>query len=131
MHSKSENLNIRLRVIFSLFLLKVVSWIAELIAYGTGSLTEASYPIVILETVSSILTFIIFVCKANVWQLFKKKCPCLERLEKILPCCKQSPDRQNSCNATHSTMVSSRELLHQELSVCVSRSRIDAVNIPL
>lgn len=104
---------------------------AELVAYGTGSISQASYPIVIVETIASILTFIIFVCKSNVWQLFKKKCPCLERVEKLLPCFnQQSSNRQSSCNAS-STMLSSREILHRELSVSVSRSRKDAVNIPL
>ncbi|KAK4015771.1 hypothetical protein OUZ56_030743 [Daphnia magna] len=113
----------RLRVIFGLFVLKIVSWLAEFIAYTIGCLNEAAYAIDVIETLSSVLTFAIFVCKPNVWRLFKQKCPCLERLERVLP---QSANANNRCSTvpTLSTNVSSRDLLHTDLIKSISsRSR--------
>ncbi|XP_057373380.1 G-protein coupled receptor Mth2-like [Daphnia carinata] len=109
----------RLRVIFGLFVLKIVSWLAEFITYAIGCLNEASYAIDVIETLSSVLTFAIFVCKPNVWRLFKQKCPCLERLERILP---YSANANNRCSTvpTLSTNVSSREHLHADLIKSIS-----------
>lgn len=112
-----------LRVIFALFVLKIVSWIAEFVAYGTGTLTKAAYAIDVIEALSSVLTFAIFVCKTNIWNFFKKKCPCLGRLENRFPNYTKQSANRHSNTLTASTAVSTRELFHLDLVKTLSRSR--------
>ena len=119
-----------MQVIFGLFVLKMVSWIAEFVAYAVGCLIVMAYVIDVVETFSSALTFAIFVCKSNVWELLKKKWPCLVRFERYLPYFKR-PANRGSTQATVSTFVSSRELLHIDLVKSLSKSRRETVNIPV
>ena len=109
-----------LRVIFGLFVLKIVSWLAEFIAYAIGCLNEAAFTIDVIETLSSVLTFAIFVCKPNVWRLFKQKCPCLERVERLFPYYSANSASRFSHQATASTNISSREILHNDLMKSLS-----------
>jgi hypothetical protein len=111
-----------LRVIFGLFVLKIVSWLAEFVAYAIGCLNEAAFVIDVIETSSSVLTFAIFVCKPNVWRLFKQKCPCLERLERARPYSANYANRSSN-QLTASTNISSREILHSDLIKTLSQRR--------
>lgn len=82
----------RFRVISSLFVLMGVPWIMEFISFITkGNGNDNSISIWIFTDVLNILTglfiFIIFICKPKVWKLLKSRLPWLERFSSrfVLP----------------------------------------------
>lgn len=77
----------RFRVIFSLFILMGVFWIMEVVSFAAGGSAYIWIPTDILNILTGVFIFIIFVCKPNVWKLLKNKIPCLKRLDRCCPSC--------------------------------------------
>ena len=62
-----------------------VSWMMEVISFAVGGSAYIWIPTDILNILTGVFIFIIFVCKPNVWKLLKVKCPCLEQLDSCCP----------------------------------------------
>ncbi|XP_057366331.1 LOW QUALITY PROTEIN: G-protein coupled receptor Mth2-like [Daphnia carinata] len=87
----------KFRVIFSLFILMGVSWMMEVISFAVGGSAYIWIPTDILNILTGVFIFVIFVCKPNVWKLLKLKCPCLKRLDR---CCPSYMTRSNTRQGT-------------------------------
>ena len=98
----------RFRVIFSLFILMGVSWMMEVISFAVGGSAYIWIPTDILNILTGVFFFVIFVCKPNVWKLLKLKCPCLKRLDR---CCPSYMTRSNTRQAT-TTRSTMKEVSH-------------------
>lgn len=77
--------NDRFRVIFSLFILMGVSWMTEIISYAVGGDAYNWMFTDILNILTGVFIFFIFVCKPNVWKLLKLKFACMEKLDVCCP----------------------------------------------
>lgn len=69
--------NYSLRVILSLFLLMGALWMTESFSFIVEESLLTLVVTDILNILSGVFIFSIFVCKKAVWQLLAKKCPCL------------------------------------------------------
>lgn len=98
----------RFRVIFSLFILMGVSWMMEVISFAVGGSAYIWIPTDILNILTGVFIFVIFVCKPNVWKLLKLKCPCLKRLD---GCCPSYMTRSNTRQGT-TTRSTIKEVSH-------------------
>ena len=74
----------RFRIILSLFVLMGVSWLMEVISFAVGGLSYFWIPSDILNILTPVFIFVIFVCKRKIWLLLKQKCSPLERVEKLV-----------------------------------------------
>ncbi len=101
-------LEYRFRVIFSLFILMGVSWMMEVISFAVGGSAYIWIPTDILNILTGVFIFVIFVCKPNVWKLLKLKCPCLKRLDR---CCPSYMTRSNTRQGT-TTRSTIKEVSH-------------------
>ena len=70
----------RFRVVVSLFFLKGLSWIMEIISFAIGGSAFIWMASDVWNILSGIFIFVILVCKPNVWKMLKAKFPCLKRL---------------------------------------------------
>ncbi|XP_046644908.1 G-protein coupled receptor Mth2-like isoform X2 [Daphnia pulicaria] len=98
----------KFRVIFSLFILMGVSWMMEVISFAVGGSAYIWIPTDILNILTGVFIFVIFVCKPNVWKLLKLKCPCLKRLD---GCCPSYMTRSNTRQGT-TTRSTIKEVSH-------------------
>lgn len=57
-----------------------VSWLTEIISYAVGGDAYNWFFTDIINILTGVYVFVIFVCKPKVWKLLKLKFPCLERL---------------------------------------------------
>lgn len=95
-------------MIFSLFILMGVSWMMEVISFAVGGSAYIWIPTDILNILTGVFIFVIFVCKPNVWKLLKLKCPCLKRLDR---CCPSYMTRSNTRHGT-TTRSTIKEVSH-------------------
>ena len=57
---------------------------SEIISFAVGGLEYIWIPTDILNILTGIFIFIIFVCKRNVWKLLKQKCEPLDRFDRYV-----------------------------------------------
>lgn len=106
----------RFRVIFSLFILMGVSWMMEVISFAVGGSAYIWIPTDILNILTGVFIFVIFVCKPNVWKLLKTKCPCLEGLDRCCPSfMKRSNTRQGTTTRSTPNEVSVTKSLNNQV----------------
>ena len=106
-------------MIFSLFILMGLSWMMEVISFAVGGSAYIWIPTDIINILTGVFIFVIFVCKPNVWKLLKLKCPCLEGLDACCPSyMKRANTRQGTTTTTRSTRneVSVTKSLNNQLS---------------
>lgn len=77
----------RFRFIFILFVLMGMSWMTEVISFAVGGSPYLWIPTDILNILTGVFIFVIFVCNANVWSLLKRKYPILKELDDFCPSC--------------------------------------------
>lgn len=94
----------RFRVIFSLFILMGVSWMTEIISYAVGGKAYDWFFTDILNILTGVFIFFIFVCKPNVWKLLKLKCPCLKKLDRCCPSVMRTSGGSTRQGTTRSTL---------------------------
>lgn len=82
---KSVHAKQNLRLIFSLFILMGVTWTMEVASFAIGGSAYFWIPTDILNILTAIFIFYIFVCKPNVWNLLKLKFPWLKALDRCCP----------------------------------------------
>lgn len=104
----------RFRVIFSLFILMGVSWMMEVISFAVGGPAYFWIPTDILNILTGVFIFVIFVCKPNVWKLLKVKCPCLQRLDS---CCPSYMTRSNTRQGTTTRSTRNDVSVNKSLNV--------------
>ena len=73
-------LSCRFRIIFSLFLLMGVSWMNELISFVAKGPSSVWIFTDVLNILTGVYVFIIFVCKPKVLKLLKKRLPFVEQV---------------------------------------------------
>ena len=73
----------RFKIIVSLFFIMGVSWITEMITFALNVPFEVTVVPDILNILTGVYVFIIFVWKPSVWNLLKKKFPFLKHLNPI------------------------------------------------
>lgn len=71
------------KVIFSLFFLMGVTWVTEIVSFAIGT-SYAWIPTDVLNILTGIFIFVIFVCKRNVWKLLKQKWEPLDQLDRYV-----------------------------------------------
>lgn len=76
----------RFKIIVSLFFLMGVPWITDMITFAVKVPFELTIMTDILNILTGVYVFIIFVCKSRVWKLLKRKFPFLENLDAIKNC---------------------------------------------
>jgi hypothetical protein len=64
-----------------------VCWITEVISFAVGGSAYLWIPTDILNILTAVFVFIIFVCKPNVWSLLMKRHPKLQRFDRLCPTC--------------------------------------------
>ena len=64
-----------------------VCWITEVISFAVGGSAYLWIPTDILNILTAVFVFIIFVCKPNVWSLLMKRHPNLQRFDRLCPTC--------------------------------------------
>lgn len=77
----------RFRAIFVLFILMGVCWITEVISFAVGGSAYLWIPTDILNILTAVFVFFIFVCKPSVWSLLMKKHPSLQKFDRLCPNC--------------------------------------------
>ena len=73
----------RFKIIVSLFFIMGVSWVTEMITFALNVPFEITVVPDILNILTGVYVFIIFVWKPSVWNLLKKKFPFLKHLNAI------------------------------------------------
>jgi hypothetical protein len=64
-----------------------VCWITEVISFAVGGSAYLWIPTDILNILTAVFVFFIFVCKPNVWSLLMKKYPSLQKYDRFCPTC--------------------------------------------
>lgn len=77
----------KFRAIFVLFVLMGISWMTEVISFAVGGSAYLWIPTDILNILTAVFVFFIFVCKPNVWSLLMKKYPCLQKFDRFCSSC--------------------------------------------
>ena len=74
----------RFRVMFSIFILMGVSWMMEIISFVVGGIAKEYIwiPTDVINILTGLFIFVIFVCKRNVWKLLAKKWSVFERIDR-------------------------------------------------
>ena len=74
----------RFRVIFSLFVLMGISWMMEIVSFAADGETGDYIwiPTDILNIMTGVYIFVIFVCKKKVWKLLKQRWVLLDKIER-------------------------------------------------
>ena len=62
-----------------------ISWLTEIISFAVGGDASHWFFTDILNVLTGVFIFLIFVCKPNVWKRLKMHYPCLERLDVCCP----------------------------------------------
>ncbi|KAI9563478.1 hypothetical protein GHT06_010941 [Daphnia sinensis] len=96
--AKSVHAKQNLRLIFSLFILMGVTWIMEVASFAIGGSAYYWIPTDILNILTAVFIFYIFVCKPNVWNLLQLKFPWLKVLDRCRP--SQETTRKTSQQTT-------------------------------
>lgn len=65
----------------SLFILMGISWTMEIVSFLAGGVAYIWIPTDLLNILTGVYVFVIFVCKPNVWKLLKLKIFCLKKLD--------------------------------------------------
>ena len=90
---------------FSIFILMGVSWMMEIISFVVGGISKEYIwiPTDIINILTGIFIFVIFVCKRNVWKLLTQKWVVFDRID-------QRFERSSTMNrrGTTSTAVPSK-----------------------
>jgi len=73
--TNNNNAKQKFRVMFSIFILMGVSWMMEIVSFGGGGVTKDYIwiPTDVINILTGIFIFVIFVCKKNVWKLLRQK----------------------------------------------------------
>lgn len=95
-------LPIRIQVTLSLFVLMGVTWILEVIGFAVGGDSSRWFASDILNILTGVFIFIIFICKPKVWKLMQTNYPFLKRL-----CCSARDTNGKRSSATSNTKTSS------------------------
>lgn len=77
----------RFRAISVLFILMGVCWITEVISFAVGGSAYLWIPTDILNILTAVFVFFVFVCKPSVWSLLMKKHPSLQKFDRLCPNC--------------------------------------------
>jgi len=74
----------KFRVIFSLFVLMGISWMMEIVSFAADGETGDYIwiPTDILNIMTGVYIFVIFVCKKKVWKLLKQRWVLLDKIER-------------------------------------------------
>jgi len=77
---------VRFRVMFSIFILMGVSWMMEIISFVVGGVSKEYIwiPTDVINILTGLFIFVIFVCKRNVWKLLAQKWVFFDRLDRRL-----------------------------------------------
>ena len=84
-----------------------VSWMMEIISFAVGGLAYIWIPTDILNILTGIFIFVIFVCNRNVWLLIKRKCGCAQRPVTVGDRCDTSRNAAASISEQSQTFLSS------------------------
>ena len=77
----------RFRIILCLFVLMGVSWVMEIVSFWVGGSAYIWIPTDILNILTGVFVFVIFVCKRRIWKSLKNRIPSLNNLDN---CCRPS-----------------------------------------
>lgn len=64
-----------------------MSWMTEVVSFAVGGSPYFWIPTDILNILTGVFIFVIFVCNANVWSNLKNKYPSLKKFDQICPAC--------------------------------------------
>ena len=72
-----------------------VSWMTEIISFLVGGSAYIWIPTDILNILTGIVVFFIFVCRPNVWSLLKRRFSILKNIDFLCPACMKNEQKED------------------------------------